>query len=247
MNRIHLLDELRGFAIFCMVFYHAFFTMAYFFNFKPAYLLFNFFTPIEPIFAGLFILISGICSKLSKSNFKRGIKLLLIALLISAVTCIFIPQAFIAFGILHMLSLSMIIFSFLERFLNKVPLTFGFTISLILFCITFPIGNGYIGLFNFHFIDIPSSWYNCNFLFPFGVYNCSFSSSDYFPLFPWIFLFFAGSFLGQLAHNNILPKFMYELKFKFFSLLGRHSLLIYILHQPIIYFICYLINLVYFI
>ena len=246
MKRIHLIDELRGFAIFCMVFYHAFFTMAYFFNFKPAYLLFNFFTPIEPIFDGLFILISGVCSKLSKSNFKRGAKLLLIALFISAVTYIFVPQAFIAFGILHMLSLSMIIFALLQKFLDKIPLIFGFTTSLILFCITFPISHGYLGLFNLHLVDIPPSWYSFNFLFPFGIYNSSFFSSDYFPLLPWIFLFFAGSFLGDLANSNRLPKFMYELKFKFLSLLGRHSLLIYVLHQPIIYFICYLINLVYF-
>ena len=28
-QRIHLMDELRGFAVFCMVFYHAFYTLAY--------------------------------------------------------------------------------------------------------------------------------------------------------------------------------------------------------------------------
>ena len=31
-KRIHLMDELRGFAVFCMVFYHAFYTLAYLFN-----------------------------------------------------------------------------------------------------------------------------------------------------------------------------------------------------------------------
>ena len=31
-KRIYLLDELRGLAVFCMVFYHAFYSMSEFFN-----------------------------------------------------------------------------------------------------------------------------------------------------------------------------------------------------------------------
>ena len=66
--RIHLIDELRGFAIFCMVFYHAFYTVGVLFNIGWAMVLLNFFTPAEPYFAGLFILISGLACNLSYSN-----------------------------------------------------------------------------------------------------------------------------------------------------------------------------------
>ena len=59
-QRIHLLDELRGFAVFCMVFYHAFYSIGYFFNWDWGLVLLNFFSPAEPYFAGMFILISGI-------------------------------------------------------------------------------------------------------------------------------------------------------------------------------------------
>ena len=75
--RIHFLDELRGIAVFCMVFYHAFYTIGYFFNWGWGLWLLNFFMPAEPFFAALFIFISGIASNLSHSNIERGSKLFL--------------------------------------------------------------------------------------------------------------------------------------------------------------------------
>ena len=54
-KRIYLLDELRGLAVFCMVFYHAFYSMSEFFNIAVGTKLLDFFTPAEPFFAALFI------------------------------------------------------------------------------------------------------------------------------------------------------------------------------------------------
>ena len=54
-KRIYLLDELRGLAVFCMVFYHAFYSMSEFFGFEIGTKLLDFFTPAEPFFAALFI------------------------------------------------------------------------------------------------------------------------------------------------------------------------------------------------
>lgn len=73
-KRIYLLDELRGLAVFCMVFYHAFYSMSEFFGFEIGTKLLDFFTPAEPFFAALFIVISGISSRLSHDNTKRGVR-----------------------------------------------------------------------------------------------------------------------------------------------------------------------------
>lgn len=243
MKRIHFLDELRGLAILCMVFYHAFFTMSYFFHFKIGYQLFSFFTPAEPFFAALFILISGVCSKLSRSNLKRGLKLFAVATGVTAATY-FIPGALIIFGILHMLSISMILFSLAEKLLDKILPTLGLVLFLTLFFITQTIQNRYIGFINHPFVYLPSQLYELSFLFPLGICNSEFYSADYFPLIPWMFLFLAGTFLGQFAVKDKFPEFMYKSKIPLFSLLGRNSLLIYIVHQPIIYFICWLVSLV---
>ena len=79
-GRIHLMDEIRGLCVLLMIFYHAFYTMSMLFHWDLGTKLLVFFSPAEPFFAGLFILISGISSQLSHSNLIRGLKLLGVAL-----------------------------------------------------------------------------------------------------------------------------------------------------------------------
>lgn len=88
-GRIYLMDELRGFAVFCMVFYHGFYTLGYLFGNAIGLYYFRFFMPAEPFFAGLFMFISGIASDLSRSNLSRGLKLLALALGVTLVTGLF--------------------------------------------------------------------------------------------------------------------------------------------------------------
>ena len=65
-----------------------------------------------------------------------------------------------------------------------------------------------------------------------------FYSSDYFSLFPWMFLFFAGGFFGRLAAQKKFPKAAYKNYVPFFSIMGKYSLIIYLVHQPVIFGIC---------
>lgn len=244
-GRIHFIDELRGFAILCMIFYHTFFTMAFLFSFNSGLKLLAFFMPFEPYFAGIFILISGISSQLSHSNIKRGLILLLIASLITVVTFIFLPDVKILFGILHMLSISIIFFGVFKPFFDLIPTTPGLLLSAVFYIFTMNIREGYLGILNIAFITIPNILYKTQYLFPIGITNSTFFSSDYFPLFPWIFLFLFGTFLGRYAKMGLFPEFMYKRKSKFFSFLGTHSLLIYIVHQPIIYIILWIFGLIF--
>ena len=102
-QRIHLMDELRGFAVFCMVFYHGFYTLAYLYHLELGKILLYFFMPAEPWFAGLFILIAGVSSNLSHSNLIRGLKLAGVALVVTLATWLVVPEERILFGILHFL------------------------------------------------------------------------------------------------------------------------------------------------
>ena len=69
------MDEIRGLCVLLMIFYHAFYTMSMLFHWELGTKLLVFFSPAEPFFAGLFILISGISSQLSHSNLIRGLEL----------------------------------------------------------------------------------------------------------------------------------------------------------------------------
>jgi uncharacterized membrane protein len=62
-----------------------------------------------------------------------------------------------------------------------------------------------------------------------------FPSADYFPLIPWMFLFFFGVWLGGPIGEGKLPHWFYTVKVPIFGAIGRRTLLIYLLHQPIFY------------
>lgn len=238
-KRIYLLDELRGFAVFCMVFYHAFYTMALLFDMRAGEKLIEFFMPAEPLFAWLFVVISGISSQLSKSNLQRGVKLAGIAAAITVLTTLadefFDLGITINFGILHMLSVSILLFHFLRRALEKISPLGGFLFFSLLFWLTFNVQAGFVGIRGVFEIPLPKEWYNLPYLFPFGIFTRSFVSADYFPLFPWFFAFLSGTFLGVWAKAEQFPAWTYKPRNAFFRRLGKHSLLIYVLHQPVIY------------
>ena len=71
-KRIIILDELRGFAIICMIIHHAFLDVGDVLGLEWGYKVFNALCTVQPIFWAIFIIISGICSRLSRNTAKRG-------------------------------------------------------------------------------------------------------------------------------------------------------------------------------
>ncbi len=247
MPRIHSLDEIRGFAVLCMVFYHAFFVIGSFFEVNAAQALLSFFMPVQPFFAGIFIFISGISSRLSSNNTKRGLRLLIVAALITLATAVIAPKLGldgmqIYFGILHFLSIAMLIFSLIRPALDKSAPHWGILICAILYAFTSGIGKGEMSFGKLIALNIPDILYNYNFLFPLGIYSDTFYSADYFPVFPHIFLFLAGTFTGIYAVKGSFPRTLYKRRVPLFSFFGRHALVIYVIHQPIIFGVMYLIE-----
>ena len=241
MKRIHLMDELRGFAVFCMVFYHGFYTLAFLMGQSWGEWLYRFFMPAEPWFAGLFIFIAGISSNLTHSNLVRGVKLLGVALLVTLATAIAVPDELIVFGILHFLSVCMSAFGLLQLLRRRLGRTeeppfrlWPVVVCAVLFIVTRYLASGYLQIPFVLRVFLPSGWYQA-WLAPLGLPGPGFSSADYFPLLPWCFVFAAGTVVGRLAKAGKFPAWTYPSRVPFFSFLGRHALLIYVLHQPVIY------------
>lgn len=240
-NRIHLLDEIRGFAIICMVFHHALFDIGYLLALPWGYDAFDFFGFIQPLFWVIFIVTSGLCTNLSRSSTKRGLLVLGISLCLTFVTAVIMPKMGfegeeIYFGILHCLAICMITAGLSKKLTDKVPLALGLGVSLLLFVLTYRMQNGFLGVGSFG-IALPQSLRDLGFLFPFGIINQSFSSADYFPLFPWLFVFFFGVFLGRLGKRDGFPSFTYKSHSRFLQFMGRNSLWVYVAHQPVLYVI----------
>ncbi len=226
----------------CMVFFHAMFTMGYMFGLETAQDMFLFFSFISPAFSFAFILMCGISSTLSRSNFKRSIPILLAAFAVTAVSFFMTPDAPIVFGILHLLGVCVLGYSLLEKPFSKIPPIAGLIICLVLFFFTYNVQYGFLGLFGIFKIQLPKTLYSTNIFSFAGFIKDGTYYSDYFPLLPWGFAFMSGVFTGKIAKGRY-PAFMYKRRIPFFTMLGTNAFVVYVIHQPIIYGVSYILTL----
>ena len=228
--RIHLLDGLRGLSVSAMVFYHFFWDLGYF-KFID---LENMTRGLPLLFAqcigASFIVISGVSLRLASlsDNFsikflKRLLVLFVICSLITLVTFFLDQSSFIFFGILHFLAICSILGLLLLKMKNNYLL-------FILSVVSFVLGMSKITF------DLPGyfSWLGLNSEVPI--------TNDFYPLFPWVSFYFFGLWISNPFLNYLTLKKSYTgyfLKFAFIykglQFLGRNSLAVYILHQPIFF------------
>lgn len=242
-GRIYTMDELRGLAVFCMIFYHGFYTVGYLFGNFLGLFFFRFFTPAEPFFAGLFMFISGIACNLSHSNLVRGLKLFALAMGVTLVTWLVLPDDIITFGILHFLAVCMILAGLVKPVIDRYRFSWiPVAVCALLYIFTMNIQLGYLGPGGALKIMLPQALFSTNWLAPLGIHNETFLSADYFPLLPWIFVYTAGIFVGKLAKAGKFPEALYKSRVPAFAWMGRHALILYLVHQPVIYGVCLLIQ-----
>lgn len=239
-RRIHVIDILRAAAIIYMVFFHTLFDLAFMWRYDWAIRLYESQLKIVVIDELIFILLSGVCANLTRSNAERGAGLLCIALGFTAVTAFVFPGSAIYFGVLHMLAFSMLIYSAVEKWLIKIPWQICFVVFVLLAIFTWNVQRGYFGVGSLRF-DVPDILTLNNNLHLFGFLGNSYNAADYFPLFPWLFVFLVGAAAGRLCKRD-LPDFFYRNCCPPLAFIGRHSLFIYVIHQPIIFAILYIIK-----
>jgi uncharacterized membrane protein len=233
-SRAGFLDEVRGFAIICMVVYHAMFMLQNLYNVDVPVFFDDWFYTVRDIFAGAFIFISGIVCRYSSNNLKRGTMCFFLGMAVTFITAAVSPPNAILFGILHLLGISMMLFGLSEKAQDKLPAPVGMGLFILLFALTWNVRRASIGLFGLTFFNIPQQLYDAYWLFPLGLRAINFGSADYFPLMPWAFLFLAGTYFGVFVKNGSCPKFFYTTRVRFLAVTGRYTLWIYVLHVPVI-------------
>lgn len=232
-DRIWEIDFLRGLAIILMVGYHLLYDLGDFVGLRK-FLGFstNLTTPAwvlaQHFFAGLFVVLSGISSSFSRNNFRRSLKYLAVALVITAATYIFDPGSVILFGIIHCLGISVLIYGLFLR--KAAPLTCLVSgLAIVALSPALPVLHRALSI-------------NSNWLLPLGFHRPDFASFDYFPLIPWSGVFLTGAALGRWFYSDKKSLVGRPLPATFFNWCGRHSLWIYLLHQPVIMAILYLLG-----
>lgn len=240
-RRAGFLDEWRGLAILLMILYHASYDIVFVFHLNAPMFEWRITPYIQLFICGSFIFVSGACCRYSRSSLKRGVLLLCIAMLMTAVTYYFMYGQRILFGILHFLGAAMILFALFNRLLDRLPVFGGAVLMAALTILTWNVPQGTIGIPGLFALPLPAFLYRTAFLFPLGFPGPGFYSADYFPLLPWIFWFFTGSYVGVLFASGDMPRCLYRTHIKPLAALGRYSLPVYVLHQPVLYGVILLI------
>lgn len=234
-TRYGCVDTARGFAVLSMVIYHFCYDIFCVFGVDPGFALYPAVMVWERTICVTFIAVSGISLNFTSHGYRRGLIVNLCGLGITVVTALFIPEQQIWFGVLNLLGCSMMIVFALREQLNRLAPAAGMAASAALWALTYGLPQRYLGPFR-----LPDALYGCKYLAFLGFPSADFYSVDYFPLLPWIFMFLFGYFLWRFVESKGLRD-RFTGRIPVFDFLGRHSLLIYILHQPILYGLSWLL------
>ena len=239
-TRIDILDAVRGVAILAMVVYHALYDVEDVFGVRLP--LFEALSVLEPPFAGAFILLAGMSCRFSHSNVRRGLRVLAVAMIVTAVTALFsffvAPGQTIVFGILHFMGVAILLYAGLGRAADRIPPVCAAGLWTVLFALTYSLPWSFsVGLPGLFSLPLPGWTQHVPLLFLLGMPDAGFRSADYFPLIPWMFLFLLGTVLGEPVREHKLPGWFYTARVPVLAAAGRNTLLIYVLHQPVIYLV----------
>ena len=231
-KRIWELDAFRGICILGMVAVHFVYDLVDLYRIweweYPAW-----FSILKQWGGVLFLLLSGICVTLGSRSVRRGLIVFGCGLVVSAVTAgMYLLKLqgigiLIYFGVLHCLGACMILWPLFKRLPWQALAGIGALLAAA-------------GLYLGTLPGVSFPW-----LMPLGLPWEDFCSSDYFPLLPNLGYFLIGAALGRTvyrAQESLLPRVNSQLPvLRFCRFCGRHSLWIYLLHQPVLYLICLLL------
>ena len=231
-KRIWELDAFRGLCVIGMIIVHLIYDLVDLYRIVdwdyPEWFAF-----IKDWGGLLFLVLSGICVTLGSRSVRRGLIVLGCGLVCSAVTYgmyrlgLSGRSIIIYFGVLHCLGICMLLWGLFK----KCPIWL-----LALLGVLFTAAGFYVA----------SMRVETHYLIPFGLMYRGFASSDYFPLLPNLGYFLLGAALGKWVYREkqtLLPKVNPRNPIlRFLQFCGRHSLWIYLLHQPVLSGICFLLT-----
>jgi uncharacterized membrane protein len=220
--RVPALDALRGLAVVAMVAYHFAFDLAWFRLIDANFYRDAFWLHSRTAILSSFLLVAGASLVLAqrdpagRSRFWRHVvRIAACALAVTAASYVVFPRSFIWFGVLHAIALSLVLVR---------PLAMRPWLCLALGVAVIAAGNLW-----------TSPAFDTRALGWIGFATRKPVTEDYVPLFPWTGVMLVGIAAGHalvadrfriIAPLARLPAAV--------GLLGRHSLLVYMVHQPVL-------------
>lgn len=228
-NRDLRIDLLRTLAIVLMVIYHAAYDLVTYHGwnltiFEGSWLI------LARTSLILFLLVSGMSQALSHRakgpsiRWKRFAQVAAAAVLVSVATYMTDPETYVRFGVLHLIAASALLLPFFAR-LKMWNALIGFLILAI--AMLMPSASPEV----FGTSAVP--------MIVLGFPPVHFQTVDYVPLIPWFGVVLIGYACGYLWK----PKSNHSVFLQNLSWPGRHSLAIYLLHQPVLFAVLFVLHL----
>lgn len=241
-RRIRLFDALRGLALANMIVYHGVYDWVSVFGRSAAWFTqTNYARGWQQAICWTFLLVAGAVFSYGRNPLRRGALIFGCGMLLTAVTLLAMPSEQILFGVLHLIGAAILITALLRRILERLwalPAAMG---SFTLFLLLRGVPGGSIGIGRFS-AALPRALYRSPLLFPLGFPGPGFYSADYFPIVPWLFLFWTGMFLWRFLRPRTEKMLRGKQICRPLEWLGRHSLIIYLLHQPALLAVVFLLT-----
>ena len=230
------IDMLRGFALILMIFGHILWDLDYF-GIIP--INNSLYSVLQKIVPPLFFLLVGLSLIVSKKKIEdkpiqvqnnyykhlvlRGLRIFSLGMIITIGTLLFIPEKVVLFGVLHCIGISIVISAPFLKYRNY---------NLLLATVILFLGT----IFAHYHVQVPTYAH-----LMVGIHQAQPWSYtlDYFPLIPWFGFCLIGMVVGDWLYSGDkrmfkIPDLSRYRPVKMFEWFGRHSLAIYLLHQPII-------------
>jgi uncharacterized membrane protein len=228
IKRVIGIDVLRGIAILMMISFHFCYDLQYFEFYNFQITSNPFFLNYRLVIVNLFLFIVGVSLYLANQNGinwqkvqKRALILFGASALITVVTYFIFPKSWVYFGVIHFIFVaSLAALAFIKH--PFLALVGSIAIAILYF-------GGFISmhpLFNYlaDILHLPK-----------------YHTEDLVPFIPWFATVLAGVAFGGFKLFRFL-----DIKENFITskvaLLGKHALLIYLVHQPILFALLYTIK-----
>lgn len=225
--RLRVIDVVRGVAIAGVVVYHLVWDLDFTGLAATGISRQLAWTLLARTLAGTFMLLVGVSLFLAHRNgmrwraFGRRLGVLaLAALAISVVTRLVFPQTFIYFGILHSIAAA----SLMGVFVLRLPAMFNILAGITIIVLPF---------------IFRDAWFDPRWLAWIGFAEQVPPSNDFVPIFPWAGLTLLGIGVANFALAQSAEGWLNKHEpsggtVNLLAWLGRHSLAIYLIHQPIL-------------